>query len=646
MPELDAFAALGIWYYIPPVSIFEMISPPFVMPLWIPTSAHGLPLFLHPISWNPLALVSSMLSTPLPHSPFIIYITLLQTLSTIWMYRLVRSSDLSNLFQVAAILLYAFTSVTLLNLSNVEVYSSWILLPIWIDALHRSLSRSSMQQLWILASITFIASLSLILFPWILLIQLFICVYKIYTNHRALAPQRSLWVLLISSTFYGWLQYESLIYYHNISPELSWINIAMTHYLTHPLNATTVSLILTFHFFVTTFFFKKNKISFDNTTYLRQYIVIAVGIILVVGITTITKSYSSFLDKMNTDAIKQNHNIIYHRDSASTADHLLFLSQPLLEKSEKLFISKSIPLSSYHFPMVYYSADSTTSLPKAHFGEDRFNLISYDYYHRLTFDTKSHKTQNIIFNQPYSPHWQVKIDEQRSQIQTTANQQMQITIKPGAHRIEFDFWPGGLINLYLTSIALLLIIITYLCLRSIKKNGIVLLPMILLFSLVFWTKKNALPRAIVFADAPTDTLTWHMDYEYNQPEWNLNTRHIDIEKSNRGFRSERLNDQQIYSATLAIPFKRSYTGKKLKFQFNVLTATDVKFAVVLVVKKDSLDQHQIHYLEALGNEDWSTISNQFELPSDHSTVDSLAFYLWNYEKNDFRVDDIKTEIKE
>ncbi|WP_236972176.1 YfhO family protein [Membranihabitans marinus] len=645
---LSAFPALGIWSFTNFTSLNHILSPPYNLPLWLPMSDHGLPLFLDPSSWNPLVLWASRLSSSLSISTLVIYLTSLAGLSTIWIYISLRLSELSRPSLLTIIIAYALLSMTVLNTGNINIFISFLILPIWVHTIYQYLKHSNILHLWILAGITFIASVTLSYYPIILCILLLFCLYKIYKEDQTLSIQRALFVLLFASLFYGWLIYESLIYYQSISPNANWSEIVRTLLKTEldRLDTTTFFTILIFLSVFLIIFFKKNKISFDKKISLRQQIYITTIIILIWGITTLTNSHISISQHLTTDVKNQNNALGCTIDTTTTKDHIPFFQPIQILEIEEQLLPKSFPVSNNSFPLIYYSADPITNLPHVSFHGDSFKINQFIPFRQLSFETEAHKTQKIIFNQPYSPHWQVNIDKKRSQIHVDTNNRMEINIKPGQHYIEFNYWPGGLINLYLTSIALLFLVSLYLGLRSFKKYGLYYILLTILLIITLYPIKPSSVNAITVENDAIDTLSWNMNYEYPNPNWKLNTGHLDIEKSKNGFRSERLNKDQIYSATLAIPFKRNYSGKKLIYQFDVLTATDVKFAVVLVVKKDNLDQHQIQYLETFGREDWSSISGHFDLPMDSSTVDSLAFYIWNYEKNELRMDDIKTEIKE
>lgn len=297
------------------------------------------------------------------------------------------------------------------------------------------------------------------------------------------------------------------------------------------------------------------------------------------------------------------------------------------------------------YPLFYLSRDTTSqTLPSYTNYGDHITLRSQtDHHWELSF--LNHYEKFLILNQNYDKNWIAYIDLQRISIAPTRAGMMKIPVKPGVHTVTFQYRSDGLIHIFgVTMVVFILLIIFMIKSRTFPMTALALcFPVLMVFGLN-WTKSTSQTHETSNQEPAVDSADYLMNYENSTPYWFVRPKQITPLHSFDGYRSESFDQTAEYSATLQV-HRDALKGKnELKYRFQLKAPKSVDLAIVVKTYTDDDDAYNIRYVTSLDTEQWRTLEGQFPLQELQDPLVKAEFYIWNYKKQDFLIDDIEIKL--
>ena len=313
---------------------------------------------------------------------------------------------------------------------------------------------------------------------------------------------------------------------------------------------------------------------------------------------------------------------------------------PRTKNQEKL-----TPNEHLRYPLFYYSKDETAGVIPSHTNfDDALYIESYsDHQWNLSILTRYEK--QLVFNQNYHRNWKARIDDQIIPVRHTNYGTMSIPLKPGLHTVVLTYQTDGLLHIFWVTMLVLMLSVIYLFgVRQFPYHIMAAGTPFVLIYLIHLPNEKSLPDSPENKLTKADTTDFLMDYERHAPFWFIRPKQINPENSYNGYRSEELNHEAEYSATLQL-HRASLKGKKeLEYTFRILSEKPVEAGVVLKTYTADDDAYNIRYFKSLDSEQWRTIGGRFSLEELPGSLIKAEFYIWNNKKQDFLIDDIQVKL--
>lgn len=302
------------------------------------------------------------------------------------------------------------------------------------------------------------------------------------------------------------------------------------------------------------------------------------------------------------------------------------------------------------YPLFYISKDTSSMTIPDFRNFDPIIEVDAAGDHEWKLSILSWYEKYLVFNQNYHEEWKARLNGQWVPIHRTGTGKMKIDLPPGLHTIHLTFDSGGLIHVFWTTMLFFATGMVYL----IRRKGfpyfatLACLPALILFIPTIASKKPVLTVENGPTD-PMDTPDFHMNYESDQAFWFVRSEQITEQYSFDGYRSEALAGKREYSATLAIPRSALENKESLEFRFKTHHQGSRDIAVVLKIYSMNQDKYNIQYIESLNSGDWNTLDGHFPLEElihngEKEPLIKAEFYIWNYKKQDFIIDDIQLKL--
>lgn len=297
----------------------------------------------------------------------------------------------------------------------------------------------------------------------------------------------------------------------------------------------------------------------------------------------------------------------------------------------------------YRFPIWYFSRDTlrkalpTTADFNSHIGINSYGNTSWN----LTIDHQFERY--LVFNQNFHPQWFAALDGERVPIEATQTGKMMIPVKSGKHNVQFWFRPDGIHHLFLCMMAAFGIAILFLLIRKSFPVPILggFIPVVIIFLM---SGSNCLPDSSAPTDGITEMWDYSMTYEKMSSEWFLRGEQLTIADSRNGYRAERMGSLAHYSATLQLDPDELKDFSTLVYRFHIKASDSIKLAVVFKTYIQDEETHNIAYLQSLDNQNWTMLEGSFSIPKEMCPVKMAEWYIWNYENEDFLIDDIEIKL--
>ncbi|WP_236977789.1 hypothetical protein [Membranihabitans maritimus] len=601
------------------------------LPIWSSFHSGEIPLYVYPSTWNPFYLIITyFIDTPYRALHCILY--LLFTFAAIGFYQfcfLLSRNRILNALASFNFLALIFIIVLKKGGDGLEVMST---APALIWCLYRYIysgKKSFLYWVFILVFIqmTFFSQIySLILNGILLSCFIIIGALQGEFNFRIFRPSL---MVLAGSSFGLKLYYEYWIFYSDFEPFNSYLGIEKFNLILF------IGILLPLIIIVLLkFLYNKSGEILNFSANLKVIILVLAGClqtIVILGINNKVNKYPSTVLDADTSYVFNELN-----GDSSIEVHPTALRDTL--NSDKYDFSR--------YPLFYFSSLRQKSLPFTKIFNDKVFLHPNSNFNHFNIGLLSvRQEQELVFNTFYHPAWRVYVDHQLVPTVRTAFDRMKINIPIGLHVVDWKFWPGDTMIWYLFSIS---IIMVFLVLIFSGNPGLlwgtllVLLPVVIGYFLNIKEVENLETESdIVTSNESSD---WYFDYESKNDFWFWRDEQLTIEKSASGFRSEMLDSSSIYSATLLIP-NVAQEIKSAKFSFKSIHSKDTRLAIVGVERKGGEEKHNINYIKALKNEEWVNTDVELNISSMDTKSRSLVFYIWNYNKETFWIDDLKVQLQ-
>ncbi len=244
--------------------------------------------------------------------------------------------------------------------------------------------------------------------------------------------------------------------------------------------------------------------------------------------------------------IYRNTNTLYKRvgwDGYTPFQYKDFIA---LEEEQTLYAQR-LQLPLLYLSPLYAQPDSLSyqpSYPDLDSLPQQISIVQFSPNHVVVEVTIS-RTQLLVLNQNYTPHWQASSATGPLKLVQTDINLVGVKVPAGHHRVEVRYKHGALINgLYVTTISLTLLLIAWICIELSATAAAACIVLISLVLMIPWLQRTAAPRT----ERPMEVTTLRNDFhQYDgKPGGERSDRFLDNKDFHR-FREVVLNHRDSFS---------------------------------------------------------------------------------------------------